>query len=104
MAHNMNDEIKRIGLTFNGHFNTSQVKVEGTNWSIVIPHNRVREFCKLFPDVDWENEEYLNVLVGRYIRVTFDDEMKVYCIHHIVKDIDYLVCPDRAPEDWRLKN
>lgn len=87
----INDEIKRIGIRFIGHYNKTEIKVEGTNWHIIVPPNRVRAFCKLFPDVDWENGQYIHTLKGRYVRVTFDEDSKIYSIQHIVKDLEYYV-------------
>lgn len=89
----INDEIKRIGIKFIGHYGKSELRVQGSNWYVVIPQNRIGEFCQLFPDVDWESGEYLNVLEGRYVRITMDADNRVTFIKHIVKDITYYTGP-----------
>lgn len=91
MARTMNDEIKKIGLKYCGHYDTSKIQVVGTTWSFDIPLNRVGEFTRLFPDVDWENSAFIECLIGRYLRVTFDDGMELYSLHHITKPIDYMI-------------
>lgn len=85
----VNDEIKRIGVKYNGHCNVAEIRVEGSNWYIKVPKSRVGEFCRLFPDVNWENGEYLHVLHGRYVRVEFDDDGRVHVVRHIVKNLEY---------------
>ncbi len=91
MARTINDEIKKIGLKYCGHYDKSKIQLIGTAWSLDIPQDRVGEFAKLFPDVDWENSEFVECLKGRYIRVTFDDDMNLYSLHHITKAIDYMI-------------
>lgn len=91
MAHNMNDEIKKAGIKYLGHYNKAYIEVVGTTWRLEIPQNRLGEFTRLFPEINWEDGCFLEEIVGKYVRVTTDDEMKIYALHHIVKNIDYFV-------------
>lgn len=91
MARQMNDEIKDIGLKYYGDTNTSHLIVVGSTWRIEVPMSRVGEFCRLFPQLNWEHGEFLNRIKGQYLRVTFDDRMQLYSLHHITKSIDYIV-------------
>lgn len=87
----MNDEIKKSGLKYLGHYNRAYCEIIGTTWKLEIPMNRIGEFTRLFPDINWEDGSYLEDIVGRYLRVTYDDDMKLYALHHITKSIDYMV-------------
>lgn len=86
-----NDEIKKCGLEYTGHFNRSAVRVYGEAWGIEIPISRVGEFCRLFPDVNWEDGAHLEALTGRYVRVVVDEGRNIYALQHITKDIKYVV-------------
>lgn len=65
--------INEIGLQYIGHFNTISVKVIGDNWYVRIPLNRISEFCDLFPEINWEDGEYIEKLQGHEITVQADD-------------------------------
>lgn len=93
-----NYEIMECGLKYIGHYNQSVVKVYGTSWVIEIPINRMREFTDLFPDINWKDGEFLHKLIGRYVRVTTDDNSKIVSISHITKDIHYLIDKERDAE------
>lgn len=91
MTKTINDKIKQIGLKYCGHYNTSKIQVVGTTWRLDIPTNKIGEFTRLFPDVNGEDGEFIECLKGRYIRVTYDENMVLHSLHHIVKDIDYII-------------
>lgn len=91
MARQMNDEITKVGLEYCSQTDSAQVIVAGDIWKIAVPLHRVGELCKLFPDMNWKDGDLVSRIKGRYVRVTFDDCMQVYAIHHITKSIDYIV-------------
>lgn len=91
MSRTFNEEITECGLKYLGHYNRSCVNVCGNCFSLEIPMDRIRDFTELFPDVNWENGEFLHKLIGRYIRVTVDDYEKLYSLHHITKPINYMI-------------
>ena len=94
----MNYEIMECGLRYLGHYNRSVIKVCGASWGIEIPISRIGEFTELFPDINWEDGEFLHKLIGRYVRVTSDDCGKIVSISHITKDIHYLIDKERDAE------
>ena len=91
MAKTMNDEIKKCGLKYLGHYNRAYCEIVGTTWRLEIPMKRIGEFTRLFPEISWEDGRFLEEIVGKYMRVTVDDDMTIYALHHIVRDIDYMI-------------
>ncbi len=92
MNRTFNDEIKKAGIKYLGHSNKSYIEIIGSSWRIEIPPRRLGDFTKLFPEMNWEDGRFLEDIKGKYIRVTYDvDNMNIYSIHHIVKNINYMV-------------
>lgn len=91
MSRQMNDEITKCGLKYLGHYNRAYCEVEGTTWRLEIPMNRIGEFARLFMEINWEDGEFIEKIKGCYVRVTLDDNMHIYALHHITKSIDYIV-------------
>jgi len=87
----VNDEITKCGLKYIGHFNSAIIQVFGNHFGLEIPGKRLGDFCRLFPDVNWENGEFINVLIGRYIRLIYDEGGKLQSIKHITQDKEYKV-------------
>lgn len=87
----INTEIINCGLVYNAHYNTSEVKVYGDAWGITIPIDRLREFVNIFPEIDWENGEFIHNLKGKYIRITYDENFEIYSISHIIKNLAYVI-------------
>ena len=58
---------------------------------ITIPIDRLNEFTDIFPELDWENGEFIHNLKGKYIRLAYDENFEIYSISHIVKDLTYMV-------------
>lgn len=90
-----NDEIKECGLFYFGHYDNLYIRLVGTNFNIEIPFEEVREFTKIFPEINWEDGEFINKVKGKYIRVNAtDDYSRVCSLEHIIKDIKYIVNGD----------
>ena len=79
----INTEIVDCGLIYNAHY--------GTSWGITIPIDRLNKFVNIFPELDWENGEFIHNLKGKYIRITYDENFEIYSISHIVKNLSYMV-------------
>ncbi len=95
MSETINTEIEECGLKYSGHCDRSVIRVCGSNWGVDIPIDRMGDFTKLFPDIHWENGEFIHKLIGRYLRITVDDNCHVCAMHHITKPIDYFVIKER---------
>lgn len=95
MNRTFNEEITECGLRYLGHYNRCCVKVCGNCFGLEIPMDRMRDFINLFPDINWEDGEFLHKLIGRYLRVTVDDYGNLYSLHHITKSIDYMIDKER---------
>lgn len=91
----INDEIIECGVRYTGHYDNSAVKFFFTSCGIEVPMNRMREFTKLFPDINWEDGEFIYKLIGRYVRITTDDCSNIVSISHITKDIHYIIDKER---------
>lgn len=91
--HTFNDEIIKAGYRFLAHYNRGSVFVEGRNWRLEIPQKEIGQFVRIFPELDWENGEYLEAIVGKYVRVTVDND-KITQLRHIIKGLEY--CPPSA--------
>lgn len=87
----INTEISNCGLIYNIHYNLSEVKVYGIDWGITIPIDELREFVAIFPELNWEDGEFIHNLKGKYIRLTYDENFEIYSISHIVKNLTYIV-------------
>lgn len=59
----MNTEIIDCGLIYNAHYNMSEVKVYCNNCRITIPIDRLNEFTDIFPELDWEDGEFIHNLI-----------------------------------------
>lgn len=85
MGRTFNDEIKKAGIKYLGHYNKTYIEIIGSSWRIEVPQRRLGEFTRLFPEINWEDGAFLEDITGIYIRVTYDDNMNIYSLHHIVK-------------------
>lgn len=84
-----NFQIENIGLYYIAHFNCCMVRLWAEDFSFDIPLDRVNEFCYLFPDINWENGAFLEVLKNRYMRALIDNG-KVVGLKHITLNRTYL--------------
>lgn len=73
MVKTFTSTINRIGLQYIAHFDEIRVKVTGYNWYVCIPLSRVSEFCNLFPEMNWEDGEYIEQLRGHEVVIQADD-------------------------------
>lgn len=90
-----NDEIKECGLFYLGYYDNLYIRLTGTKFGIEIPFEDVKKFTNIFPEIKWEDGEFINKVKGKYIRVNVtDDYQKVCSLEHIVKDIKYIVGED----------
>ena len=44
-----------------------------------------------FPELDWEDGEFIHNLKGKYVKLAYDKNFEIYSISHIVKDLTYMV-------------
>lgn len=93
-----NFEIKEIGLYYIGHFRSSCIRLCADSFGVNIPAERIPEFCMLFPDVDWENGEYLEILKGRYMRAILQGE-RVIGLEHITKNLTFYLGNVKVEEE-----
>ena len=84
-----NFQIQKIGLYYIAHFNCCAVRLCAEDFGFDIPNKRIQEFCSLFPDVDWEDGEFIEVLEGRYMRALIENN-KVVGVKHITKNLVYM--------------
>ena len=73
----VNKQIVRCGLVYIGHFGVTEFQVLGDSFRITIPIKRIREFVKLFPEIDWENGTFLEDMSRKYIRLVTDDGFNI---------------------------
>ena len=85
-----NFQIENIGLYYMAHYGKRILRLCAKDFAVDIPINRIHEFCDLFPDVDWEDGAFLEVLKGRYMRVLIDKDI-VVGLKHITKELVYMV-------------
>lgn len=85
----VNRQIIRCGLYYLGHYGITTIKVYGEDFNFEIPLKRVRNFTDIFPEVNWENGEFLETLGGKYIRLVLSDNDNIIGLRHIVKDLTY---------------
>lgn len=86
-----NDEIQECGLRYIAHYNYTQIVLFGKHFTFDIPPDRLYEFIQIFPDMKWEDGEFLHRLKGKYIRVVENDEGEIYSFKHIIDNIEYIV-------------
>ena len=91
MHKTINGEIKKAGIKYIGHYNVSIIEIIGDNWRVEIPQNRLNDFTKLFPEIYWEDGAFIEEIIGKYLRVTYDENMNIHSLHHIVNQIDYMI-------------
>ena len=87
----INTQIQRAGLKYVGGINEFYVELLGISLDVKIPLERLNDFVKLFPELNWEEGCFIQDVVGKYLRVTYDEEFNLYSLHHIIKNIDYMV-------------
>ena len=87
-----NTQISKCGAQYSGHCDTTTIQVFGSDWGIAIPLHRMREFTRIFPEVNWEDSAFLEQLKGTYVRITYDkSSYDIISISHIVKELEYMV-------------
>jgi len=86
----INTQVQRAGLKYVGGINECYIQLSGISLDVKIPLDRLDEFVELFPELNWKVGCFIQDIVGKYIRVTFDEDFNVYSLHHIIKNIDYM--------------
>lgn len=90
IKHTYNSRITFCGLYYIAHFNSCVIRVGGTDWGIEIPFDRIGEFVKIFPEIDFEDGKPIEILKGQYVRVAHDG-LKFIAIQNIIEPITYFV-------------
>lgn len=83
-----NFQIKQIGTLYLAHYNVVTVKLYADDFGFSIPFDRIPEFCALFPEINFEDGEFLEILKGKYMRYIAENG-KVIGLKHIIKDLTY---------------
>lgn len=82
--------VTKAGYKYVGHYRAGCIEIileGGCSGICVQPKNEFNLFdLFLCFGIDPEDGKWLNDLVGKYCRVTFDDDGKVRMIQHIVND------------------
>lgn len=86
----VNFQIDKIGLIYIAHYNKYEIRVYAKNFGFNIQKHRVGEFCNLFPDINWEDGQFIEVLKGRYMRALIEDDI-VKGVQHITDDLTYMI-------------
>lgn len=89
-----NCEITECGLRYIAHGDICELKLCTRDFGLTIPLNKISEFTKLFPDINWEDGYFFHKLKGRYLRAYTDRTGRIVGLKHIVKDITYVARDD----------
>lgn len=84
-----NFEIKDIGLEYIAHFNCFAIKLLADSFSITISPNQLKDFIKLFPEINWEDGYMIHKLKGKYLRAVEAEWGRIVALKHIIKDITF---------------
>ena len=85
----VNRQINRCGIYYLGHYGVATVVAIGDTFRFEVPINRVWKFTRIFPEVDWEDGEFLEVLGGKYVRLVLAENGDIIGMRHITKDLTY---------------
>lgn len=85
--------IVNAGLVYSEDTDMAELKIIGgignSRWSVIIPTERIKDFVKIFPEIDWYSE-FLHRIVGRHIRIVVDADI-IVALKHPYREIVYSV-------------
>lgn len=99
----INEQVKKAGYYYIGHFGSGQLQIDCNNCRIVIgfqnQHKIYDLLYKIF-DIDSEDGIYLQSIEGKYCRIIVDSNFNVKALQHIIKD-DNVVFLDELNKEKR---
>ena len=81
-----NTQIKKCGLAFLGKGTSRFILSDDATWSLEIPLDRIKDLIKLFPEISWQNGQYLNKIKNSYLRLIMNEHSDILGLEHIIKD------------------
>lgn len=88
-----NAVIENAGIRFCAHLQNIEVRIYGDSWNVTIPMNakEMSKFTDIFPEINWEDGEFINKITNSYVRIGYDEQFRIKEIKHIAKDLTYEV-------------
>lgn len=99
-----NTQIKKCGLAFLGNGISKFILSDDATWSLEIPLNRIKDLVKLFPEINWENGQYLNKIKNSYLRLIMNEHSDILGLEHIIKDDLCYIIDIESKEDNKSCN
>lgn len=87
MSNVTNEQVKRAGFYYIGHFGAGELRIDFSACRIVIRNQRkIYDLLYNIFEVDPENGVYFEDIKGKYCRLICDDEFNIIGIQHIIHD------------------
>lgn len=87
MSRVVNEQVKKAGFYYVGHYGVGELRIDFSNCRIVINNRRkIYDLLDKIFDIDCEDGVYLQDIEGKYCRIITDDTFTVIGIQHIIRD------------------